>query len=106
MRKIAFVSSDGRTLTLTSPLNYTHLGLVITLPDGTVFEARAEIGVLTRNIVVRGSSNTEWSDKIQACPDGFNTGGNFVLYLLFLIFSQTVNMCKISSFISGHTLQS
>ncbi|MCJ8746157.1 hypothetical protein PDJAM_G00138700 [Pangasius djambal] len=74
VRKIAFVSPDGRTLTLTSPLNYTHLGMAITLPDGTVFEARAEIGVLTRNIVVRGSINSEWSDKIQACPDGFNTG--------------------------------
>ncbi|XP_053468790.1 PKHD1 like 1, tandem duplicate 1 [Ictalurus furcatus] len=74
VRKIALVSPDGRTLTLTSPLNYTHLGLAITLPDGTVFEARAEIGVLTRNIVVRGSINAEWSDTIPACPDGFDTG--------------------------------
>lgn len=89
MRKIALVSPDGRTLTLTSPLNYTHLGLAITLPDGTVFEARAEIGVLTRNIVVRGSINAEWSDTIPACPDGFNTGGYFIIDLLFLIFSQT-----------------
>lgn len=72
------MSPDGRTLTLIAPLNYTHLGIAITLPDGTVFEARAEIGLLTRNIVVRGSINTEWSDKIQACPDGFNTGENFV----------------------------
>lgn len=78
MRKIASVSSDSRTLTLNNPLNYTHLGVAITLPDGTVFEARAEIGVLTRNIVVRGSINKEWSDLIPACPDGFNTGGNFV----------------------------
>ncbi|KAG7317211.1 hypothetical protein KOW79_019509 [Hemibagrus wyckioides] len=74
VRKIASVSSDGRTLTLNNPLNYTHLGVAITLPDGTVFEARAEIGVLTRNIVVRGSINKEWSDLIPACPDGFNTG--------------------------------
>ncbi|KAI5615922.1 fibrocystin-L precursor [Silurus asotus] len=72
--KIASVSPDGQTLTLTSPLSYTHLGITVTLPDGTMFEARAEVGVLTRNIVVRGSINTEWSDKIQACPDGFNTG--------------------------------
>ncbi|KAK3532561.1 hypothetical protein QTP86_024146, partial [Hemibagrus guttatus] len=74
VRKIASVSSDGRTLTLNNPLKYTHLGVAITLPDGTVFEARAEIGVLTRNIVVRGSINKEWSDLIPACPDGFNTG--------------------------------
>ncbi|KAL7883851.1 hypothetical protein SRHO_G00015090 [Serrasalmus rhombeus] len=74
VRIIAAVSADGRTLTLTQPLNYTHLGESVTLPDGTVFEARAEVGVLTRNIVVRGSVNQEWSDQIQACPDGFNTG--------------------------------
>ncbi|KAI4871505.1 hypothetical protein NFI96_027165, partial [Prochilodus magdalenae] len=74
VRVIAAVSADGRTLTLTQPLNYTHLGVSVTLPDGTVFEARAEVGVLTRNIVVRGSVNNEWSDQIQACPDGFNTG--------------------------------
>ncbi|KAF5901267.1 fibrocystin-L isoform X1, partial [Clarias magur] len=74
VKKIASVSPDGLTLTLTNPLNYNHLGLNITLPDGTVFEARAEVGVLTRNIVVRGAINTEWSDKIQACPDGFDPG--------------------------------
>uniref|UniRef100_A0AAY5ETB4 Polycystic kidney and hepatic disease 1 (autosomal recessive)-like 1 n=1 Tax=Electrophorus electricus TaxID=8005 RepID=A0AAY5ETB4_ELEEL len=74
VRTIATVSADGRLLTLTQPLNYKHLGVSITLPDGTVFEARAEVGVLTRNIVIRGSINQEWSDQISACPDGFNTG--------------------------------
>jgi len=72
--RIASVSADGRTLTLTEPLRYTHLGVSVTLPDGTVFEARAEVGLLTRNIVVRGSNNMEWNDQIEACPDGFNTG--------------------------------
>ncbi|KAJ8273405.1 hypothetical protein GJAV_G00101260 [Gymnothorax javanicus] len=74
VRRIASVSADGRTLTLTEPLMYTHLGVSVTLPDGTVFEGRAEIGLLTRNIVVRGSENFEWNDRIEACPDGFNTG--------------------------------
>ncbi|XP_073714529.1 fibrocystin-L [Misgurnus anguillicaudatus] len=74
LRRIASVSNDGRTLTLTEPLTYTHLGVSVTLPDGTVFEPRAEVGLLTRNIVVRGSYNQEWNDSIPACPDGFNTG--------------------------------
>ncbi|XP_042290990.1 PKHD1 like 1, tandem duplicate 1 [Thunnus maccoyii] len=74
VRKIDSVSSDGRTLTLTEPLKYTHLGVSVTLPDGTVFEGRGEVGLLTRNIVVRGSQHQEWNDKIEACPDGFNTG--------------------------------
>ncbi|TKS89105.1 Fibrocystin-L Polycystic kidney and hepatic disease 1-like protein 1 [Collichthys lucidus] len=74
VKTIAAVSADGRTLTLTEPLRYTHLGVSVTLPGGTVFEGRAEVGLLTRNIVVRGSQNQEWNDKIEACPDGFNTG--------------------------------
>uniref|UniRef100_A0A3B4U1D6 PKHD1 like 1, tandem duplicate 2 n=1 Tax=Seriola dumerili TaxID=41447 RepID=A0A3B4U1D6_SERDU len=74
VRRIASVSADGKTLTLNEPLKFTHLGVTVTLPDGTAFEGRAEVGLLTRNIVVRGSRHQEWSDKIKACPDGFNTG--------------------------------
>lgn len=74
VRRIAAVSADGKTLTLTEALEYTHLGVTVTLPDGTEFEGRAEVGLLTRNIVVRGSQHQEWDDKIEACPDGFNTG--------------------------------
>ncbi|XP_073535878.1 fibrocystin-L [Phyllobates terribilis] len=73
-RTIQSVSADGKNVTLTQPLLYKHLGISVTLPDNTVFEARAEVGLLTRNIVVKGSTNVEWSDKIAACPDGFNTG--------------------------------
>ncbi|XP_057684607.1 fibrocystin-L-like [Corythoichthys intestinalis] len=74
VRTIASKSADGKKLTLTEPLKYSHLGVTINLPDGTVFEARAEVGLLTRNVVVRGSQNTEWQDNIEACPAGFNTG--------------------------------
>ncbi|KAM3928399.1 fibrocystin-L-like [Leptodactylus fuscus] len=73
-RIIQSVSADGTNVTLTEPLLYKHLGISVTLPDGTVFEARAEVGLLTRNIVVRGSTNMEWSDTIPACPEGFDTG--------------------------------
>ncbi|XP_059501744.1 PKHD1 like 1, tandem duplicate 1 isoform X2 [Stegostoma tigrinum] len=73
-RIIEAVSDDGRTLNLTEPLTYQHLGVSIRLPDGVVFEARAEVGLLTRNIVIRGSNHVEWNDQIEACPDGFDTG--------------------------------
>ncbi|XP_053322520.1 fibrocystin-L [Spea bombifrons] len=73
-RTIKFISPDGTNLTLTEPLTYKHLGISVTLPDNTIFEARAEVGLLTRNVVVRGSNNVEWNDKIEACPDGFDTG--------------------------------
>uniref|UniRef100_A0A8C6RMA5 Fibrocystin-L n=1 Tax=Nannospalax galili TaxID=1026970 RepID=A0A8C6RMA5_NANGA len=71
---IASVSANGINIILTSPLKYTHLGITVTLPDGSTFEARAEVGILTRNIVIRGSDNVKWNDKIPACPDGFDTG--------------------------------
>ncbi|KAM8966821.1 LOW QUALITY PROTEIN: fibrocystin-L [Pelodytes ibericus] len=71
---IMFISPDGTNLTLTKPLKYKHLGISVTLPDNTVFEARAEVGLLTRNILIRGSTNIEWSDTITACPEGFDTG--------------------------------
>ncbi|KAI7798959.1 putative fibrocystin-L, partial [Triplophysa rosa] len=74
LRRIASVSHDGRTLNLTEPLTYTHLGVSVNLPDGTAFQARAEVGLLTRNIVIRGSNNQEWNDQIPACPAGFDTG--------------------------------
>ncbi|XP_004431348.1 PREDICTED: fibrocystin-L [Ceratotherium simum simum] len=73
-RTIASVSAAGVHITLTVPLNYTHLGITVTLPDGTLFEARAEVGILTRNILIRGSDNVEWNDKIPVCPDGFDIG--------------------------------
>ncbi|XP_072925977.1 LOW QUALITY PROTEIN: PKHD1 like 1, tandem duplicate 1 [Hemitrygon akajei] len=72
-RTIGNVSVDGRTLYLTEGLTYRHLGTVLPLP-GTVLEARAEVGLLTRNVVVRGSNNMEWNDHIERCPEGFDTG--------------------------------
>lgn len=74
MVTIASVLDNGRTLKLSQPLKYTHLGVSVTLPNGKVFEGRAEVGLLTRNIVIRGSNNIEWNDKIDACPDGFDIG--------------------------------
>lgn len=59
---------------LKSPLEYSHLGVTATLPDGTQLEVRAEVGVLTRNIVVRGSDNIVWHDVIEACDAGFDPG--------------------------------
>uniref|UniRef100_A0A3P9PH58 PKHD1 like 1, tandem duplicate 2 n=1 Tax=Poecilia reticulata TaxID=8081 RepID=A0A3P9PH58_POERE len=73
VRTIAAVSAGGKTLTLTEPLSFSHLGVSATLPTGAVFQARAEVGLLTRNVVVRGSQNLDWSDEVEACPDGFNT---------------------------------
>ena len=44
------------------------------LAPGSALEARAEVGLLAHNVVVRGSDNDEWHDEIEECPEGFDTG--------------------------------
>ena len=48
--------------------------LQVHLASGVNLEARAEIALLSRNIVFRGSDREDWHDHIDACPDGFDTG--------------------------------
>ncbi len=71
---IQSVSANGLTVTLTKPLEYMHLGETITITGSYTFEARAEVGLLSHNVVVRGSDNDQFHDVIEACPDGFDPG--------------------------------
>ncbi|XP_052830942.1 fibrocystin-L [Octopus bimaculoides] len=73
VRTIAAISPDYKELTLNKSLDYEHISTAETIDQRTV-EYRAEVGLLTRNIVVRGSENIDWRTKIEACPDGFDTG--------------------------------
>ena len=84
---IQSVANDNRTITLTEPLKYEHLGVTETF-DGTEVDFRAEVGMVSRNIVVRGDSNAEWVEKIEACPDGFDTG----TWKLFMISDCVLRM--------------
>lgn len=73
LRVIQAIANDNITITLTEPLKYEHLGVTETF-DGTDVDFRAEVGMVSRNVVVRGDSNQEFVEKIEACPDGFDTG--------------------------------
>ena len=53
VRIITTVSADKKTLTLDSPLKYRHYSEVEDY-NGTPFPMRAEVGLLTRNILFRG----------------------------------------------------
>jgi cell surface hyaluronidase len=53
-------SASGATVTLERPLAYTHWGAAETL-GGVSIDHRAEVGLLTRNIVVQGDSGSDWS---------------------------------------------
>ena len=72
-KTIAGISGDNMTLTLDSALEAEHLGTEETF-DGTTVEFRAEVGLLTHNVVVRGNRDPQWTEHIEACPKGFNTG--------------------------------
>ena len=61
------------TLTLDSALEASHLGVQETF-DNTLVEMRGEVGLLTHNVVVRGNRDPAWTEFIEACPKGFNTG--------------------------------
>ena len=69
------ISDDGYTLTFTPPVKYAHIGIEQTIGNVT-FDTRAEVALLTRNVVVRGSVNEDWTEKIEACAEDFNAGNN------------------------------
>jgi hypothetical protein len=50
---ITAVSSNGLTLTLNNPLNNTHLGITQVVGSTSV-EIRAEVGLLSHNVVFQG----------------------------------------------------
>jgi cell migration-inducing and hyaluronan-binding protein len=55
---VVVTSVSGASITLAEPLHFTHWGTVQTIGGGTVDE-RAEVGLLSRNIVVRGDERSE-----------------------------------------------
>ncbi len=48
-------AGTSTVLTLDAALKYAHLGERFTGPDGRVVDMRAEVAVLTRNVVVQAS---------------------------------------------------
>ena len=73
---IASVSADGYTLGLTTPLKYQHISIAQTFGDKEV-ESRAEVGLLTRNILIRGTMNEQFVEVLPACEQEFNSGAAF-----------------------------
>ena len=84
------MSADNLTVSFTEALEYEHLGETVDLGSGHQLEARAEVGMYSRNIIVRGSDNAEWHDEIEACEDGFDAGnlsspGVYLEYISFVL---------------------
>jgi len=64
---------QGSILELTAALEYEHISVQQTV-GGKAIDTSAEVGYLTRNILIRGNINEEWSESIQACSEEFRTG--------------------------------
>ena len=69
---ITAISQDKKTLTLDLVLQFEHLGTMATF-DGTTVDFRAEVGLLTHNVVVRGNIDLQVNDT-NACNSEFDTG--------------------------------
>jgi hypothetical protein len=74
---IQSIAADKKTITLTAALNFTHLGVTRTAGTGgnsINLDIRAEVGLLTRNVVISGSNDDSWATarSADACPSGFN----------------------------------
>ena len=56
-RTITAISSNGTVLTLDSPLTFAHLGVTRQVGSTSV-EARAEVGLLSHNVIFQGLFDT------------------------------------------------
>lgn len=64
---------NGCILTLTTPLRYDHVSVQQVIAGRTV-DTSAEVGYLTRNVVVRGNVNEEWVEEVVGCEEEFRPG--------------------------------
>lgn len=76
------VGGVGSVLTLTEPLGYEHIS-VRQVIAGKVITKCAEVGYLTRNIVVRGTRNEESEVQVTGCDEDFDPG-QFAVQSCFL----------------------
>jgi plastocyanin len=52
---IRSVENSGHRIILHKPINYTHYGITDVMDDGQFIDIRAEVGLLSHNVIVQGS---------------------------------------------------
>jgi hypothetical protein len=92
---ITSISPDKKTLTLQAPLKFQHLSISRTV-GGVTVQIRAEVGLLSRNVVLNGVDEQNWNAyrSANSCPDGF---GN--ISILNSIFYKTIYSIKEFNFL-------
>ena len=71
--RITGIRDGNKTIDFKPPLKYRHISIVQTFGNREV-KTRAEVGLLTRNIVVQGSVEETWKHTIKNCPAEFDPG--------------------------------
>ena len=71
--RITSISSNRKTLTVLPPLRYTHISVQHYI-NGRNITTSAEVGYLTRNVVVRGNADETWATEVRNCPQEFRPG--------------------------------
>lgn len=75
LRIIVAKSNDNKTLSLNKELKHDHLCEKRTVGSGNNTQhiyIKAEVGLLSRNVLFQGNSDSSWSRLLSApaCPDG------------------------------------
>ena len=77
VRLIVNVSNNGYTINFETKLDFSHLGITDTYNNGEFIELRAEVGLLSHNIVIQGSQLSP-SDPRGIESDLY--GGHFMVF--------------------------
>ncbi|CAH8626270.1 unnamed protein product [Schistosoma guineensis] len=67
------MSEDNLTITLVSPLAYKKLSVKKIYSNGVIGNFAAEVGLLSRNILIRGTEEPVVSSSVPKCPSDFST---------------------------------
>jgi len=68
--RITGISNDNHTLSVYPKFRYKHLSIVQTIAGRTI-DTSAEVGLLSRNVKIRGSLHDEWTGNVENCQDNF-----------------------------------
>ena len=103
--KIAAISNDGITITLNRTLEYQHLSVESTW-DGAngpvLFEQKAEVGLLTRNILFRGHNNEQWIEDLPDCDNEFESDESAIQNCFLNKFNDEVGNDKFGAHMIFH----
>ena len=71
--KITAIDETGTVLSISPPLQYKHISIQQVI-EGRDIDTSAEVGYLTRNVVVRGNINYDTVGQVESCDEEFRPG--------------------------------